>query len=194
MTVVAKPRLSNVMIEGARIIFRNFEGRAEKFNEEGNRNFNVVLEDPQMVESMLADGWNIKYLKAREEGEEPTAILQVKVKFGQRPPNIVFVTSHGKTTLDESEAWMVDLADMKNVDVLINPFEWNVNGNTGVKAYLKSIFITLNEDELELKYAHLEELGSNGLQLALEGGNPNEPEDVGEYAEVVEEEPTEAPF
>ena len=89
---------------------------------------------------------------------------------------------------------MVDLADMKNVDVLINPFEWNVNGNTGVKAYLKSIFITLNEDELELKYAHLEELGSNGLQLALEGGNPNEPEDVGEYAQVVEEEPTEAPF
>jgi hypothetical protein len=48
---------------------------------------------------------------------------------------------------------MLDYADIKTIDVMLNPYEWEVNGNTGVKAYLKTAFVTLNEDELELKYA-----------------------------------------
>lgn len=192
---MARKQLSDIVIEGARIIFRNFEGRGEKFNNEGDRNFTVVLEDDALVESLLADGWNVKYLKAREEGENPTAILKVKVSFKGRPPRIVFVTSRGQSApITEAETFMVDFADMKNVDLIINPFHWDVNGKTGVAAYLKTIYITLNEDELELKYADVPELKRGEDKLAIESGSG--PEDLGEMnvleGEIIETE--EAPF
>ena len=153
---------------------------------------------PITAEFMLKRGWNVKRLKPRPDADEdtlPQAYLEVKVNYETgKTPMIWLVTSRNRTLLNKDSVMLLDVAEIVNVDLMVSPYHWEVNGKTGIKAYLKSIFITLNEDELELKYAHLEELGSNGLQLALEGGNPNEPEDVGEYAEVVEEEPTEAPF
>ncbi len=58
-------------------------------------------------------------------------------------------------TLDEESIRDLDYADVSNWDVILNPYPWEVNANKGIKAYLKSAFITLNEDELELKYAHI---------------------------------------
>jgi hypothetical protein len=34
----------------------------------------------------------------------------------------------------------------------VRPYAWDVNGKTGVKAYLKTLFVTIDEDALELKY------------------------------------------
>ena len=39
------------------------------------------------------------------------------------------------------------------MDLTLNPYAWEVNGKTGVKAYLKSIFVTIVEDDLDRKYA-----------------------------------------
>ncbi len=57
-------------IEDARLIFRNFTGKEGQYNNEGARNFSVILTDDVAVE-MLRDGWNVKYLEPREEGEPP---------------------------------------------------------------------------------------------------------------------------
>ena len=36
---------SNINITGARLIFKNFQGKKTDFNDEGNRNFGVLLDD-----------------------------------------------------------------------------------------------------------------------------------------------------
>lgn len=143
------------MVENAEIIFRNFEGKEGQYNRKGDRNFGVIL-DPDVAAQMEEDGWNVKYLKPREEGDEPTPYIQVSVKFDIRPPRIVTISSSGKTQLDEDSVEILDWADMAKVDLIARAYNWEVNGKTGMKAYLKSMFITLEEDELEKKYAYLD--------------------------------------
>lgn len=147
-----------VVMEGVRIIFRNFKGAEGMYNREGDRNFAVCIDD-KLAKTMEKDGWNVKYLKARDEDESDQAYLQVSVKYGNRPPRVVMITSRGRTDLDEEAVDILDWVDISNVDLIIRPYEWAVNGNTGVKAYLKSLFITIDEDELELKYSDVPEVG-----------------------------------
>jgi hypothetical protein len=145
-------------MEGARIIFRNFAGKEGQYNREGDRNFAVLLDEP-IAATMAEDGWNVKMLKPREEdeeGAEPQAYLPVAVNFSGRPPRIVLITSRGRTNLDETQIEMLDWADILNIDLIVRPYEWTVNGKTGIKAYLQSIYVTIEEDPLELKYSELE--------------------------------------
>lgn len=154
----------NVTIEGARIIFRNFAGKEGQYNRAGDRNFAVLL-DPKVAKAMARDGWNIKELKAREEGDENQPYLPVAVNFGgARPPKVAQITSRGITYLGENECEVLDWAEIINVDLIVRPYEWSVNGKTGVKAYLQSIYVTIQEDELELKYARPAEERGLGFQ------------------------------
>lgn len=152
---------NNITLEGVRIMFRNFSGLPSQFNAAGNRNFCVVLEDPELVHRLESDGWNIRWLKPLDPDDEPKAYLQVKVSFPRegskaRPPKIVMVTSRGNTILDEETVSLLDTAEIANVDMIIRPYNWEMQGRTGVKAYLNSIYVTIVEDELEKKYAAME--------------------------------------
>ena len=141
-----------LVLEDARVVFRNFAGKEGMYNRDGDRNFCVLLED-DLASDMLQDGWNVKRLKPREGEEQGTAYIQVSVGFKGRPPRMVMITSQGRTDLGEDECVLLDWADIEKVDLIVRPYHWNVNGRTGVKAYLKSIFVVIHEDYLELKYA-----------------------------------------
>lgn len=140
------------MVEDARIIFRNFSGKEGQYNREGDRNFAVVL-DPDIAEQMLKDGWNVKYLSSREEGEDDTPYIQVSVNFNNRPPRVVMITSTARTNLTEESVDVLDWAEIRTADLIARGYEWTVNGKSGVKAYLQSLFVTIEEDALERKYA-----------------------------------------
>lgn len=146
-----KATAKTVKVEGARIIFRNFSGRPSQFNREGDRNFGLVL-TPEVAEQMLADGWNVRTLDPREDGDEATPYVGVTVNFANRPPRVVMLTSTTRTQLNESSVEVLDYAEIENVDVIIRGYDWEVNGKTGTKAYLQTAFITIVEDDLERKY------------------------------------------
>lgn len=139
-------------IEGAKIVFRNFSGKEGKFNPAGRRNFSVLLA-PDLANRLLTDGWNVKFLTPREEGDVPQAHLSVRVAFGDYPPKIVLITSRGKTVLGEDDVNILDWAEIANVDLIIRPYTWEVQGKTGISAYLKAMYVTIVEDEFERKYA-----------------------------------------
>lgn len=144
--------VKEVLMEDVQIIFRNFEGKEGMYNRAGDRNFGILLDEKTALD-MLDDGWNIKYLKPRdEEDDEDRPWLPVSVSFKNRPPNIYLLAGGNRTRLDEDTCALLDVVDIKMVDLLINPYTWEVNGKGGIKAYLKSIFVTINEDPLEKKY------------------------------------------
>lgn len=139
------------MVEDARLVFLNFAGKEGKYNREGDRSFSVLL--PQDVaETMIADGWNVRFLEAREEGDDPTPYIQVAVSFKNRPPRVVMITSNARTHLGADNVEVLDYADIKVVDMIARGYEWEVNDKVGIKAYLQTLFVTIEEDELERKY------------------------------------------
>jgi hypothetical protein len=186
----AKRKPQNITLEDVNIVFRNFSGAEGPFNKAGDRNFGLLI-GPEDAEAMAADGWNIKYLKPREEGEEAQAWLKIKVNFNGRPPRVVLITENAegeksKTPLDETTVSILDWAPIETVDLIINPYEWTVNGNTGITAYLQSIFVTMAQDDLEKKYANVPVTGQKALTSGSDEDYSNpfngELEDMGEQA------------
>lgn len=140
------------MVEDATIIFRNFSGEPGPYNKAGERSFALVLDD-KAARALRNDGWNVKLLKSREEGEPDTPYLPVEVKFKIKPPRVVMITSTARTPLDEDTVGVLDWADIKLCDLIVRAYEWEVNGKSGIKAYLQTMYATVEEDELERKYA-----------------------------------------
>lgn len=186
---------NTVLFENAEMIFRNFAGKEGQYNKEGDRNFCIVLPE-DLAAQMSADGWNIKRLKPRPGDEVGNPYLQVSVGFKIRPPRVVVVTSAGRVDVHEDEMELLDWVDIKKVDLVIRPYHWGPIGpekKTGTKAYLKSLFITIDEDPLELEYNKIPEIGGGvaaidapNPTLALESGQTPGDDDIVD-AEIVEE-------
>lgn len=147
--------VENVTFTGVKIGFRNFSGEEGRYNRKGARNFCVFL-DPDSAESLKRDGWNVKQTKENPKVEdwEPLYYIKVNVNFnGPRPPKIALLTSRGKTYLTEDTVNVLDYANIKNVDFIMVPYHYEIVDTSGISAYLKTMFVEIEEDELEEKYA-----------------------------------------
>lgn len=150
--MAAKP----VSLENVRIGFRNFEGREGMYNKAGQRSFAVFL-DMDTAEQLSREGWNVKFPKEnpnRVDPDEPgfDPHIQVSVGFDFYPPNVFLISNDQPTRLGENEIAMLDWAEIEHVDLVLRPYEWSVNNNSGIKAYLKSGYFTIVADRFAEKY------------------------------------------
>lgn len=164
------------LIENAQLLFRNFNGVVSPMNQRGDREFSVILPD-ELADQLTADGWNVRKLKDREgdDGEviEGPRILGIKCGYaeGTRPPQVVMITSRGRTFLTENEIGLLDDADILVADLSFRAHHYDINGRKGIKAYLKALYVTIQEDYLMEKYGtvpaarqagHVEEYEEDG--------------------------------
>ena len=143
-----------LQIDDARIIFKNFEGRGDKFNREGDRNFSLLIEDPETADALIKEGWNVKIKPGRDEDEGDFMRLPVKVKFTDYGPNVYLVTGGRRNELDEESISCLDNIDIESVDMDIRPYDWDVNGRTGRTAYLQSMQVIQRIDRFAARYAN----------------------------------------
>jgi hypothetical protein len=161
----------NVELRGAQITYRNFEGRQELYNKEGDRNFHIIL-DETTANILEADGYNIKRKPPKEEGGDWFITLKVKVNFKGRPPTVALISKRKqiRNSLDESLVMLADHADFESVDLEISPYDWKLKtGETGRTAYLQTFYGILYESPLDQLYE----------QYVEEGIDPEAIEDVG---------------
>lgn len=142
-----------MQIDDARIIFKNFEGRGDKFNREGDRNFSLLIEDPNTADAMIKEGWNVKIKEGRDEDEGPFMRLPIKVKFTDYGPRVYLNSAGNVTQLDEESIGCLDNIDIESVDMDIRPYDWDVNGRTGRTAYLQSMEVIQRIDRFSARHA-----------------------------------------
>ncbi len=140
-------------LEGAEILYHNFEGRVGDFNKEGKKSFSILL-PPGFAEQLRRDGWHVNETKAEDEeaGDVGRPFINIKVNFKNRPPRVILVTSTGMQALTEHSVGMLDDADIANVDLTCVGFAYDVGGSTGISCYLQKAYFTINEDVLDKKY------------------------------------------
>lgn len=145
------------VMEDVQIIYRNFEGRKTEFNDEGNRNFAVVL-PPEIALTLTEWGWNVKRPKPRpgDDGEivgDP--FLPVEVGYKIRPPKITMISnlSGKKTLLGQDDVRVLDWVDIVKVDLTVRGRAWQNAQGSGIKCWLQTMYITIEEDPLDAKYA-----------------------------------------
>lgn len=162
-----------IKLENVRLIWRNFAGDEKQFNAKGKRNFAIALDEELAL--MLRDiGWNVKDNGTKVKtglADELLYHLPVTVKMdGKRPPRIFLITlsKNSRNALDEDTVVLLDVAEFVTVDVILRPFNWEVQDGRGVAAYLKSLYAIISEDELEMKYS---DIPIEGEQLAIEPGD-----------------------
>ena len=146
-----------LMIDDARIVYRNFSGTGSRYNREGDRNFAVVIPDQEIADALIENGWNVKIKPPREEGDSPFMYMPIKVKFNDRGPNGYLVTGKRMNRLDEESVSCLDDVDIQSVDMDIRPYDWEVNGRSGRSAYLQSIKVTQRIDRFAAENEEEEE-------------------------------------
>ena len=145
-----------VIIDGTRLRFPNFEGRAGEFNAKGNRNTCVDL-PKNLAEELREQGWNIKQYVPTDSDSDPIYYTQVNVQYWTRegkpvkfPPKIVLIVNGKETQLDEESVKLIDNAEIANVKIAIRPREWEPGK---VKGYLKTLYVEIIEDEFARYYS-----------------------------------------
>lgn len=146
----------NITFMDAPILFKNFAGEERKFNPAGNRNFCLVIEDEVQAQQMFEEGWNVRILPPRTDDEVAKHYIPVAISYQNNdsfPVCVYIVDGNQRTLLNEDTIGRLDHADIATVDLTIRPRYWDDNGQTKIKAYLKTMYVTLNVDELDQRYA-----------------------------------------
>ncbi|MFR2088166.1 hypothetical protein [Segatella sp.] len=148
--------VNNINIEGAMIIWKNFSGERDKFNP-GKRGFSVVIDDTVMADELRQEGWNVKDRPLQEGADDSEQEWTLPVKLNMnRYTQVWLIVGNHKTLLDEDTVSQLDVVDIVNCDISIRPYEWEMNGRTGITAYVDSMYVTIRENKFAEKYADLD--------------------------------------
>ncbi len=158
-----------INLENTQITFRNLAGAPTEFNKAGGvRTFAAILSEP-VAEQLAGMGFDIRRFVNKETGEPGEAYLKVKINFKNdedgnfNGPYVYLVTQDNngkninKKLLTPATVGIVDRADIKYCDLTITPYRWTVRNESGVSAYLVKMFVIIQEDPLEARYAMIDD-------------------------------------
>lgn len=165
--------INDLEIEDADIkwAWSHFDGRKDTFNDEGDYNFTIILPEEQAKELLtIPDGWAIKYHEPREEGDPGEYTLKAKISYRFEAPAIYILKGNRRFRATEEDLGDIKRATCEQIDVILSPSRWvRPNGETGVTAYVREMYVKIRESRFANKYSDYEEVDGSGA--------PSEPVD-----------------
>lgn len=145
-----------LIIENARLLYRNFSGVASQFNHEGDRNFCVIIDNPDAVADLVDAGWNVKIRAPREEGDTALNYIKVNVSFRYKAPKIIRHINGTAIDVTEDTVGELDKDDIKFCDMVIAPYKWSRKDEEGISAYVQELHAVIRPDYFKDKYDNVE--------------------------------------
>lgn len=145
----------HVELYDKQLLWKNFRGEKSRFNARGERTFSVLLEDPEEAEKLKNDGWNIKPLRPAEGETIVSWHLPVKVNYESKiPPKVVWISEgqNKKLMLSDQTVSILDFQTIRRADLRLNAYEWTVDGSSGIKAYLDTLYAVVEESGVDALY------------------------------------------
>lgn len=149
---VTKAPNGHLQIDGARICYRNFAGRGGQYNDEGERNFSLIIPNQDLAEQLIEDGWKVIIKEPRDPDETPFMHMPVKVRFGANGIPAYLISGRARITLNEDTIGRLDKIQIENVDLDIRPFNWQKGNRSGRAAYLHAIRVYQKIDRFTAEY------------------------------------------
>lgn len=119
------------IVKGARILFPNFEGAEQDYNQAGKRNFRLQL-DKDTAEEMKSRGVYVRFREARDETEDDQYLMKVGI---YQDADIRLLSGRAMTALTPETFELVDREFRKghvaNGDISL---EFHISKNTRVTA------------------------------------------------------------
>ena len=134
----------------------NFSARADTYNPNGGKRYFNVKVPEDIVDSLIADGWNVKATNPKDD-QAVEHYIKVNVNFnGFRPPK-VWVKSGAKgepVLLDEETIGQMDTFEIVDMELNITP--WVTDRYDTIPCYLKSAFVTIADDDAPAGFFNVE--------------------------------------
>lgn len=137
-----------LQIDDATIMFKNFSGKGDMYNREGDRKFALVITSKEVADALTKEGWNVKVKPPRTEDEDPLMYMDVKVKFNDFGPKVYLESGNAVNELNEHTVGCLDRIRIGQVDLDIRPFDWALpSGKRGRSAYLQGMRVIQRVDD-----------------------------------------------
>lgn len=136
----------------------HFDGREDVYNTPGDHNFTISLPE-DIAKEMASQGWNVREREGREEGDPPEWTLECKIsdKFGVPP--IFFIKRGRKFRIEALEELREVRRDScSKLNVILQPSPWTNGMRSGITAYVKEMYVEINESRFAAEYADFEEV------------------------------------
>lgn len=144
--------IANAQIKWA---FSHFDGREDTFNAEGDHNFTIII-PADRVQELKDQGWAIREMPGYEEGDPPEFLLKVKISYKYEDPKIFLIKGNRKYRCDKRDLADITRATTENIDVIVTPSRWVHGANSGVSAYAKELYATVQQSRFAAAYQDME--------------------------------------
>jgi len=160
----------DVTFKDVELIWKNFSGKADDFNPQGIRQFNIVVND-EMADYLrnielttksgrVVKGANVKTHIPKNGDGDP--LLTLRVRFGGYPPEEMWrVVNGGKMRLTMDTVGNLDREYIEKAKVMVSLSAYETGRNVGITAYLKRLIVWVKEDDFanDDDFASLPEIG-----------------------------------
>lgn len=153
---------SVIPFQDAEIKYPNFAGRKSQFNRQGDRNFCIVIKDPEEAAELSAMGFNVKEKMPMVNEGDSYWLLQVSLSYHEPGSGLEFLDPKAYLVVDgklkpltEETIGCIDRLDAECIDITVTagkPYEGR-DGNMRVRAWLDSIYVTIANNPVAAKYA-----------------------------------------
>lgn len=136
-------------------MYENFAGRETRYNAEGNRNFNVKIDDPNIAQTLINDGFYLK--KMDKLDEDSPDVWQMKISFKYTPTSnneidpehdvkIKVINNGQSAELTRHNIHSLDKMIIKSATVKFHPYHWDKKDPSKCSAWLDSAKFRVQSD------------------------------------------------